>query len=115
MCFLSIYWTIGAILTGGGFFGRGSGEIYGSLDGSEPTDSCTHEYDVGVICPGSETSACPNGAVRLADIKSHDDSSMTGRVEVCLNGVWGTVCSDSWDDNDATVVCNQLNLDSEGM
>ena len=51
-----------------------------------------------------EPGECSEGSIRLTD----GDVEQEGRVEVCVNGVWGSVCDNGWDTTDAYVVCQQL-------
>ena len=54
---------------------------------------------------------CENGNVRLAG-SSHD---YQGRVEVCINNAWGTVCDNNWDLTEANLICQQLGFQPFGI
>ena len=55
--------------------------------------------------------ACSNGEVGLFG----GESPREGRVEICMNWTWVTVCEDSFDVNDAVVICNQLGYPGLGL
>ena len=54
---------------------------------------------------------CSNGDIRLRG----GSNSMEGRVEICSNMQWGTVCDDSWGTPDANVACRQLGFSPTGI
>ena len=65
---------------------------YVYLDTSVTASNCT-DYDVQLV----------GGA-----------TANEGKVLICINGVWGTVCDNSFNRIDAGVVCNQLGYQREG-
>ena len=87
--------------------------------------SCGRFEDAGIVCQGTlavaissggfmilplcseqatQYSNCTTGSVRLADPREQANT-IQGRVEVCINQAWGTVCSDKFDQEDAGTVC----------
>ena len=69
--------------------------------------NCGHFEDVGLVC--LETCST-DGEVRLVGGKYDNE----GRVEICKNQQWTTICDDNWDNLDAAVACRSAGLPSEG-
>uniref|UniRef100_A0A8D0C8G5 Neurotrypsin n=1 Tax=Scleropages formosus TaxID=113540 RepID=A0A8D0C8G5_SCLFO len=97
-------------------FGEGVGPILlddVSCTGKEPALShcgrrewrkhdCTHREDVSISCsPERLSHGIP---IRLVG----GENQKEGRVEIYVDGQWGTICDDGWTDRDADVVCREL-------
>ena len=49
-------------------------------------------------------STCSEGELRLED----GDNVLEGRVEICINGAWGSICDNQFGMDEADVICRQI-------
>ena len=65
---------------------------------------------LGTVSANTTGEVCNYGDLRLVG----GSDKYEGRVEICINDQWGTVCDDFWGNSDAGVVCGQLGFGSSG-
>ena len=53
---------------------------------------------------------CVDGELRLVN----GGNRREGRLEICLNRAWGTICREAFNQTEATVACGQLGFSRQG-
>ncbi len=65
------------------------------------------ESTVLFLASGTAAGDCSTGDIRLMNA-TDTSTTRAGRLEVCINNAWGTVCDDRFNSLDAAVACTQL-------
>ena len=73
-----------------------------------------------ILCILITAADTPNGNCDLGDLQltsrtdNSSELSSEGRLEVCVNNAWGTICDTAFSSQDAQVACAQLGYDEQG-
>ena len=114
----------GAVPLIGSYFGRGEAlvDIYYTYCSGQENSLLDCSYTIsrtstsltssasrpvaGVVCNGNTTSVpeCEEGEVRMVGGEREGE----GWVEVCVDGFWGSVCGDGFDQKAAFVICREF-------
>lgn len=126
------------------FFGQGSGPIlldnvhcsgyhasvFDCFHSTIGFHNCHHSDDAGIVCRCELMTSilsylnynlffntynidCADGEISLVGSNRHKLNE--GRVEICKNRTWGTVCDKSFATEEAATVCKQLGYAKIGM
>lgn len=57
-------------------------------------------------------SACTSGDLRIVGTNG---LTLAGRLEVCFNNTWGTVCDDAFGPQEAVTACRQMGFSDAGV
>ena len=58
------------------------------------------------VVPSTEIGNCSTGEVKLVN----GTNILEGRVEICINNAWGTVCHNKLSSTDVDIVCRSLGV-----
>ncbi|CAJ0963174.1 unnamed protein product, partial [Mesorhabditis belari] len=83
--------------------------VEGEMLVAEDYNSATFGSNQRVVFTAAPFELQMNDKVRLID-EDGSDQTTEGRLEVFVDGEWGTVCNRSWTAHHALTVCNQLGL-----
>ena len=86
------------------------------------SNQSTHYFAVIKLFSYSTAISTPNGNCSDGELRLEGgtvnllERTREGRVEICINNAWGTVCDSAFRSPDAAVVCRQLGLlDLQGL
>ena len=66
---------------------------------------------ISTSAPVTAYANCTDGEVRLANGTTDQAAGVIdGRLEICYNHAWGTVCQNSFQSSEASVACSQMGL-----
>ena len=58
---------------------------------------------IPLIAGIAANNSCIYGTIKLVG-----DDDYSGKVEICINHMWTSICNNNWDEKDAIVACRQL-------
>ena len=76
------------------------------------------EGSIRLVAGNSANDFYQGNEMESSDVNYIDDALSQGRVEICIEGAYGTICANNgqeWSNEDAAVACNELGFTKYGV